>query len=215
MKHIVFFNGYSLAENPALSGVTNQKGEPVVGKFGDWEHVCAHISAEERAGSDFHETLGRIPTTLMLALNLNADRIIWSTGATWLPDGTSEAKYSFERALEILPKYSSLLGPGWLRRVSVLEEKSTNTATSMEEVLKLIWPVDKPTMLHLVSSANHMPRVMRDAIKVFGKVSNVILSGVPAGTSYGGKTPADVVIYELGEPAREVPKQKSVRSHGV
>lgn len=197
MRHIVFFNGYSLAENPALSGVTNQKGESIVGKFGDWEHVCTHRSAEELAGGDFHETLGRIPTTLMLAMNLNADCVIWSTGATWLPDGTSEAKYSLGRALEILPKYSSLRDPEWLRRVSLLEEKSTNTATSMEETLKMIWPVDEPTMLHLVSSANHMPRVMRDAVKVFGGMSNIILSGVPAGTSYGGKTPADVGIDEL------------------
>ena len=61
---------------------------------------------------------------------------------------------------------------------------------------------DETLMLHLISSANHMPRVMRDAIKIFGEMENVFLSGVPAGTSYGNKSPSDVVIYELGEPPR-------------
>ena len=203
MRHIVLFNGYSLAENPGLSGVTNQKGESVVGKFGDWEHVCTHISCEELAGGECHDTLGRIPTALMLAANLDAEYIIWSTGATWLPDGTSEAKYSFDHALKSLSRCTTGRSADWLCEISIIEDRSTNTMTSMQEAFKLIWPVDEPTMLHLVSSANHMPRVMRDAIKVFGKVSNVILSGVPAGTSYGGKGPEDVVIYELGEPPKE------------
>lgn len=204
-RHVVLYNGYSLAENPQLSGVTNKKGEPVTGKFGDWEHVCAEYSAEKVAGGDLVYTRGRIATALQVAAAVGAECIIWSTGSTWLPNGISEAEYSLELAYALLPLCCTTKTDDWLSQISIVEKQSVNTATTMEYVRDLLHnhAVDRsPVMLHLVSSANHMPRVMRDAIKVFGRMPNITLSGVPADTSYGGKTPADVVIYELGEPVR-------------
>ena len=61
------------------------------------------------------------------------------------------------------------------------------------------YPNDK-VYVYLVSSANHSPRVLRDATKFFAN-SNIKPIGVPADTSYGGKGPEDVVIFELGQPA--------------
>jgi len=95
----------------------------------------------------------------------------------------------------------------FVRSISILEERSINTATTMIAVKDMLlerFATKEAVMLHLVSSANHMPRVMRDAAQVFGDMIGVFLSGVPAGTSYGHKSPKDVVIYELGEPKPKV-----------
>ena len=54
-------------------------------------------------------------------------------------------------------------------------------------------------MLHLVTSANHVPRVLRDATLAFADLANVVLTGVPAHTCYGGKAVADVEIRDLGD----------------
>lgn len=199
LKHVVLLNGYSLAEHPGLAGIKNQKGEGVSGKSGDWEHVCLGTK----------EYPGRIPTVVQLARSLNATHLIWSTGATWKEE-MSEARFCYQMAFgdrnssPYLDEYE--VENGWLESISLFEERSTNTSGTMIEVKKVLEErfADERIMLHLVSSANHMPRVMRDAIKVFDKMPNIILSGVPAGTSYGGKTPSDVVIYELGEPAKGV-----------
>ncbi len=147
---------------------------------------------------------GRIHTTLALAYEFDAVAILWSTGATWLPDGTSEARYMFNQARSMYPERSIGRGGTWLRDISWFDEESLNTAHTMSVARRLMfehYPKER-VMLHHVSSDNHMPRVIRDATKVFGDMPGVILSGVPAQTSYGRKTPADVVIYELGEPPK-------------
>jgi len=187
--HVIFCNGYSLAEDPGVGPVKKRNLELKSTSYGDWNKVCIGDGAG----------LGRIGRTLQLARLFPADVvIIWSTGATWI-NWASEAIMSFNTALSMMPYPEH----DWLRNISILEEKSTNTFTSLENAREIIrhaeWGQDL-MMLHLVSSANNMPRVMRDACKIFGNVHNIILSGVPAETSYGGKTPADVVIYELGEP---------------
>lgn len=194
--HVVLFNGYSLLQHPRIAGhVSTAPGVKAGPYYSDWEHVC--LGTKEQPG--------RIPAAIALARELNADCLIWSTGATWL--GTiSEARYCFEQAFGD-DRYSPYLyedEEDWLRRISFIEEKSTNTATTMVEVKKILrdkFP-DKEIMLHPISSANHMPRVVRDMNAAFADMPNVHFPW--ARTSYGGKTPADVVIYELGEPTRQI-----------
>jgi hypothetical protein len=197
IKHVIHCSGYSIAENPELPWVVDIKKQSKKGNFGDWEHVCI--------GDGLYGDRGRIPTALVLAGFLEADCLIWSTGASWLPDGGSEARFSYYTGMKLLEEAAWNHLIPLIEKVSIFDEKSINTSTSMEVAAKLIKDrfADETVMLHLISSANHMPRVMRDAIKVFGGMENVFMSGVPAGTSYGNKTPADVVIYELGEPRTE------------
>lgn len=195
LQHIVLMNGYSLAENPALSDVKDQDGKPVVGNFGDWDHVCIGKPSER---------LGRIPTAMYLAGTLRATCLIWSTGDTWLPGSVSEAKWSYEAGINFLRSQKDMALIPLIERISVFDAMSINTATTMYATLKFLRGrfYGESMMLHLVSSANHLPRVMRDAAKVFGAERDILLSGVPTGTSYGGKTPGDVVVYDLGQPPK-------------
>ena len=212
VRNVVVCNGYSLAENPDLSGdqfISNQKGELVVGKFGDWKKVCGVCSIPgnvERGYAPFEQ--GRIATSLRIAHLVDAELLVWTTGTTWLPGRTSEAKYMFNRAHEMVSFAThAWRNESWLDRISVLEEKSTNTATTMIEVKKLLDErfandnpnavLNDPVMVYMVSSANHIPRVIRDALEYFP--TRYTLCGVSATTSYGGKTPKDVIIKELGE----------------
>ena len=196
----MLLHGYSLAENPEIAGtVTNKKGEPVKGKFHDWNTVC--ISPDRPWLNHELSSWGRIPRAVALASELDVSQLIFSTGATWAEYQVSEARYMFMRACEILPLCARHRSELWLREIAVFEETSTNTFSTMEYVAKML-DTSSPMMLHHVTSANHAPRVMRDASKVFGEMQNVILSVVPADTSYGHKTPSDVVIHELGEPAK-------------
>lgn len=133
---------------------------------------------------------------LKVASLVCAEGIIWSTGATIL-DGFSEADFMFSLAKR-LP--SAGITAEQLDRISIFDRESTNTLGSMTVGAKLVQERfgKEQTMLHLITSANHAPRVARDAIIAFQEYPNVLLSVVPSHTSYGDKRVSDVVIHELG-----------------
>jgi hypothetical protein len=186
MRRIVHCSGYSLAEK--RSGAVDRAGKPVAARFNDWDEVCL---GDPRRG-----TLGRIPKALRVANRTEAECIIWSTGATLL-DHSCEAEFMFNTALTLVP---DLVSREHLRRISILEAESTNTFSSMVHAHRLISGRygDDNLALFLISSANHAPRVARDAAVLFARASKMILNVVPAHSSYGGKRPEDVRILELG-----------------
>ncbi len=185
MKHVVHCSGYSLAEK--FGAATNKFGSVIAGKFHDWDHVCI--------GRPKGGVLGRIPMALHIAALLSAESIVWSTGATY-SDGHSEAEIMQQEAVE---NFGYILSRDDARRISIIEKESSNTLTSMQELLTIIKTRFSAAnvMLHLVTSANHAPRVARDAVIVFKHSNNVVLSVVPAHTSYGDKGPENVVIHEF------------------
>ena len=213
MRHIIHVSGYALAQDPKLQNVVTQKGEAAKGKYGDWEHVCW---GERATGA-----LGRIPMALWYANQVSANHIVWSTGCQRIKDGAWEAQVFFERAVrsfdqlrEDFPhRFSGLWYEDetayqhWLRSNAVLDIESTTTSTSMEWLVRYMRKnFTGPTTVHLVSSANHVPRVLRDAMDAFNydyrKESNrqrVTLVAVPAETDYGKKWVQDVKVLDLGE----------------
>lgn len=215
MIPIVHVNGYSLAEIPGKKA-HDQLGKRAVCRFGDWERVCW--------GNRTVGTLGRIPTALFLARTIGARRIIWSTGATREQDGIFESEYLYERALG---SYEALMGDfphrctpalwkneksyrAWLRRISELETDSTNTPTSMMRAYEIVRDryKNEDVMFYTVSSANHLPRVLRDACVAFGIGTRPgghssglprVVVAVPAETNYGGVTVSETVVRDLGD----------------
>ncbi len=189
MRHIVHCSGYSLAEHGPDTGVIKRDGMPARGRFHDWMEVCIGDPAAGR--------LGRIPLAIRVADIVGAELLIWSTGATYRGQ-VSEAEILMQAGLDYLDRVGRPAEP--IRKISVLEAESVDTFTSMTAAARMIEHRfgDEPLMLHLVTSANHAPRVARDAAVAFSAKPQVLLSIVPAHTSYGGKQPTDVVIHELG-----------------
>jgi hypothetical protein len=188
--HVVHCSGYSLAEKEGAFDVVDRRGNSIQGKFGDWTHVCV--------GNPGAGVLGRIPMSLRVAKVFDADCIVWSTGATF-QNGVSEAEVMMECALahSQQQEISAVL----LRRISLIENESVNTLTSMEFVARILAErfAGRSLVLHLVTSANHAPRVSRDALVAFSATPRVILSIVPAHTCYGHKRPLDVLVRDLGD----------------
>ena len=213
MRHIVHVSGYALAQHPQLHYVVDREGQPATGKFGDWEHVCW--------GDPSSGALGRIPTALWYARQVAADRLVWSTGCQRIKDGAWEAEFFFERAMTSFERLqadfphrfgkhwfpSSRRQRSWLGSITALDTESTITSASMEWLARYVRKeVTGAVTVHLISSANHVPRVLRDAMKSFnydyGEENfhqRVTLIGVPAETNYGRKWVHDVVIRDLGD----------------
>jgi hypothetical protein len=177
-----------LAERAGASNVKDARGNEVRGGFRDWDFVCL--------GDAQKGLLGRIPIALLLAVRLPAERLIWSTGATFSP-GISEADVAMSEALNQVVRYGGT--SEWLQRISVFERESVNTRTSMVAAANMLQNLfgNADIALHLVTSANHAPRVARDASVAFRDYKNIILSVVPCHTSYGGTDVTDVVIRDL------------------
>jgi hypothetical protein len=191
VKHVVHCSGYSLAEKHP-SGVTKSTGEPLTGKFHDWEQVCI--------GDPVSGLLGRIPMALEISRSLEAVCLVWSTGATYLL-GTCEAEIMMQHALTYIQNNHQSVNT--LQRISVIDNESINTATSMTVAARLIQERfgNDPVMAHFVTSANHGPRLLRDALVAFAGKRNVIVSVVPSHTSYGHGSPSEVSIQELSQQA--------------
>lgn len=203
LRHVIHCSGYSLAERNMDCLVTNRRSGPVSGKFNDWDRVCI--------GDPANGLLGRIPMTLEIAREFHADHIIWSTGATWA-HGQSEARFMMVSAIEYASTHN--MNVKWLQDISILEEESTNTATSLHSALQFIttWTQqgENDMMIHLVTSNNHAPRVAKDAAIAFAAHSWLLFSVVPAGTSYGLAAPPDVDVFDLGMPKQQ-PTQPSAQ----
>lgn len=204
----VHIGGYSLGEDlqcPAL----DSKCEPIEAKYGDKENVW------------WGEFGGRIPMGLWVARMFDAN-IIWSTGASFRArDRMSEAQAMYEMAKD---RYYDLNGQfpntfpkrmwrseqaylAWLRRVSSFETTSTNTSESMTYLREMVDEAvgnRENAIIYLVTSANHLPRTMVEAMKKFGigsgsmKRQRITLCGMPAQSCYGGKSVSDVVVRDIG-----------------
>jgi len=189
MRHVVHCSGYSLAERSGVRPiVTNQQGLEVKGKFFDWDIVCL--------GHPDLGIYGRIPMAVHLAESLRAECLIWSTGATYL-SGVSEAEFMMNTGHDYLTRKRQ--PAGWLQSVSVIERDSTNTFSSLRSAARIVRErfATAHIMLHLITSQNHAPRVARDAAIAFDGDRSIILSVVPAHTSYGGKSPSQVAVQDL------------------
>jgi hypothetical protein len=194
----------------------DQAGTRLAGRFGDWEEVCW--------GDPKRGALGRIPMSLLLARTIHTHWIIWSTGCSRERDECFESEYMYKRALA---SYASLLHDFpdrfrrdllgnetdyrlWLKQCSVIDTDSHNTATSMTKAKTLAHELCKAndSLVYSVSSANHAPRVLRDACVAFDIGTGVrshssgashALVAVPAETNYGTKTISETIVRDLGD----------------
>ena len=214
MVKVIHCNGYSLAEDPRIPRAHLQSIS-TEGRYGDWEHVCW--------GDPNRGALGRIPMTLWLARQVDANLVIWSTGSSRIVGGDYEATVFLNRALQSFAKlkrdFPDRFGDDWwsnegsyqhwIQAISITETTSQRTKDSFIEARKIV--VDKfdskPVTLYSVSSANHAPRVLRDELIAFeyGIVSrssyqHMTLCAVAAETCYGGGTITDVQVDDLGKP---------------
>ena len=214
MSVIVHISGYPLAELAELSSVVDQKGTAVDGKCKDWSEVSW--------GDPGRGQLGRIPMGLWAARSFAASKIVWSTGSTRIAGGLFESEYMLETAKRSFHDLKEdfphrFKGPdwksepnflSWLRKVSVVDIESTNTRTSMERLAKLVFNTSgiSSCIVVLVSSANHVSRVHRDAMRAFkcgtplwSLQSSTVLMALSSETCYGRKTVLDTVIRDLGD----------------
>ena len=209
---VVHCNGYSLAEDPRIPR-NKLQCISTEGTHRDWEYVCW--------GDPNTGALGRIPMTLWLARHVDANLIIWSTGASRIIGGDYEATVFLNRALQSFAELkrdfpdrfgddwwsSEALYRNWIRAISTTEITSQRTSDSFIEARKIIQDRSdsKPLTLYSVSSANHAPRIFRDELIAFehgtglrSPRQNMTLCAVAAETCYGGGTIRDVQVDDLG-----------------
>lgn len=213
MRRIVHISGYTLGALQSGRHVVARSGAKVTYPHRDWEHVCW--------GDPANHLLGRIPMGLWLARYVGAQHIVWSTGASRIPDGAWESEYMFELAQDSFsrlkrdfPRWfrgkkwqSEEVHREWLKKVSIFDTQSVDTRTSMDFLQRHVAAhlTRVGMFVYVVSSANHAARALRDAERAFGigmpqpGNPNVILSATPAQTCYGGKTLTDVVVKDLGD----------------
>ena len=210
---VVHCNGYSLAEDPRIPRDKLQCIS-TEGTHRDWEYVCW--------GDPNTGALGRIPMTLWLARHVDANLIIWSTGASRIIGGDYEATVFLNRALESFARLkrdfpdrfgddwwsSEILYQDWIQAISTTEITSQRTSDSLTEARKIIEDRfdSKPVTLYSVSSANHAPRVIKEELIAFeygtgfrSPRQNMTLCAVAAETCYGGGTIRDVQVDDLGK----------------
>lgn len=216
-KVIYHLSGYSLAENPDWEA-TNREGRQLSPKYADWGKVCWGENGR----------MGRIPMFLSEAFIENADLMVWSTGATRLKTGQSEAHVHMMIALASFNRFEQdfphRFRPGlwyprreqsessyrsWLRNRSLPEASSRNTSDSMDILVGILrerYERDTPLVLRLVSSNNHAKRVHRDALVAFGYKKGgkpyfdcLTISAVSAETGYAHKEPDETVVRDLGD----------------
>ena len=95
----------------------------------------------------------------------------------------------------------------WLSRRSAFDTTSKNTTESLHVAYRMIRDVAKSerALVYFVSSANHLPRVMRDACDVLGVGSpndpvrqRLTLLGVPSETCYGNLSVRATMVRDRG-----------------
>lgn len=205
-KNVVFFLGYSLAEDPNIPRNTIQHIESE-GTHQDLPLVCW---GDKKTGA-----LGRVPMTVWIAQHVAADLIIWSSGSSRIKGGLYESEFfldmargSFSALKQDFPRrFNDLMWPNeaaytqWLESKSVCDTKSQTTwdgLVAARDIIADTYSTDL-VLFYAVSSANHAPRVLRDALKAFeGLQSNVTVCSVAAETCYGGATVKDTIVDDLG-----------------
>ena len=176
----------------------------------DWEQVMWGSGR----GVPGEQHLGRIATSFLLYLRGGIDFFVWNGGSS-AKEGLSESRYIHKFAREKIhdlkqdfPDYFSDFTDEDISALaydldsrSLFEERSVDTFSSIQALPRLLREENlHPQAIILVSSANHVQRVLRDAINVFSDAGmrEVVLSGVSSQTSYGGGDAARVQIQDLG-----------------
>ena len=159
--------------------------------------------------------LGRLPMALLEALRHPDCWFHWNTGATAIA-GTSEARYTHSLALTRIydlqtafpehffefPKSEFTSLKERIIARSLFDEISTNTKTSMQEMRRVLLDNNLTNArVIMVSSENHISRVLLDAMKVFREEDgtpcrHLTLIGVSAHTTYGVHSINDVSVWE-------------------
>ncbi len=153
------------------------------------------------------DELGRIPKAVSVALQEDADALVFGTGASE-KDNKKEGEYTrdfmFEHFLELgeftcLQNVDLVKAKPRILEISQAECASQNTREEMREAGKLFIGQGVGRII-LVSSPTHISRCIRDALDVFkdkdftGLREN--LFAIASDTSYLGGHVEDVVIFE-------------------
>jgi hypothetical protein len=153
------------------------------------------------------DQLGRIPKAVSVALQEDADVMVFGTGAS-VKDNKKEGEYTRDFMLEhflALEQFSRFqevdLAPvkPRFREISHAECCSQNTREEMEEAGKVFFDLGMEKVI-LVSSPTHISRCIRDALEVFRDEKYYTLRenlfATACDTSYLGGRVGDVVIFE-------------------
>ncbi len=218
MKRILICKGYFICEKPGVPPLFSQDGVLLKPKFNDWDHVFWGVPGQK---------LGRLPTALRMADELDVSALIFTIGSARLETGQSEADRIMEYVLGCRKRLTSdfpsafnngyrfkseLAFMGWLNKVMVFETEGHNTASSLRSAMSIVADVLKGEdgILLVVSSKNHSSRVLRDtelAVQASSLGQRLTVGVLDADTSYGGKDVEDVVIHDLGDPSHKPWKQ--------
>ncbi len=183
----------------------------------NWRHV---------AWGDPPDHMGRIPQGMLVAHELDAEIIVFGTGASGKPfqfgDDPEdelplrEAEYSlkylqeyFDQLASFAPLHEKLgavgspefeLARGNLLRRIVLDVESQNTIQEIENAATIFLEHGMEEVV-LVSSPSHVVRCLRDAAALFAEQPRFHglrhrIMAVPSITCYEGSTPGDVVVIE-------------------
>jgi len=154
------------------------------------------------------DALGQVPKAILVALELGASLMIFSTGASER-DGKKEGEYTLDYARERLSELSAFdaFRENWneaytrefLERVARLELASMNTRDELRNSGRICL-AEGVTRFALVSCPSHLPRIIRDASIVYADPEFAALRNhymvIPSDVPYQGTTPEDVVIIE-------------------
>lgn len=190
MQIIVLFHGYNLNAT-GMGGIRLQSGMLADYPHRDWETVCVGDGKRK----------GRLRVVLQLVRDFNPQHVIFSTGCTWTAEGMSEARYSFERALDLAGEYD--VARAHLENIALFDEKSVSTSHTIVEIggwFRKGRFGSEPTYLMHVASSNHAPRVLRDAMKgQFEDLPFVTPMFIPAETAYADGHPSQTIVDDLGK----------------
>ncbi len=143
---------------------------------------------------------GRATMGIKIALMDGAERVVFSTGASER-DGLKEGEYTYQWALKHARDLSKLLGVsasylrGYLRRVSVLDLESQNTAQECTRNFTSA-VADGFETITLVSSPWHVQRCLTEALKAVEtmRAEGKTIPRIKAEASYGSTE--GIVILE-------------------
>lgn len=170
------------------------------------------INFDELVIGNLPEKAGRAPRGIEVALELEAELIIWGTGASER-DGKKEARVIFDLAHAHLKEIVAYLNThatsstpskfdesfldDFLKKVSVLDTTTQNTTEEVEYAARLCLEKGK-TVLIQVSSPTHIARCYMEGLKWKEKNPDANLTFIPiaSDTCFAGATATDVVILE-------------------
>lgn len=208
LKNLVICLGYFICEKSGVPTLYTRNGKPLEPKFHDWDEVYWGIPGK---------ALGRLPTALLVTASLNA-KLIFIIGGARLSTGQTEVDWMREYVFNCYdalmrdfgdrfagsPFVSKETFLDWLKETAVFEDEGFNTTSSMHAMARMVSDTlgGSLGLVLSVSSANHAPRVLRDACRAFLELiaaGKSIVGAVAAETSYGKKGVQDVVVHDLGD----------------